>query len=179
MIHSVYCHTVHGNEFVPDVYRIWFFTDETFFTSSSYWSWTWVTLPSRSPFLPAWPCSGRMRWVQRLSVDATRETHVYRVLHTPVGAADDGLTGDFRLARPHWNTMARLSWHAKYPNPLQLHGWWFVLKSIAHGSKCPMELCLPIDVGRKYSLLMKTCSEFPLHLWGAANEVIQIVHVYM
>ena len=50
------------------------------------------------------------------------ETHVYRVLHTPVGAADNGLTGDFRLASSHWNTMARLSWHAKYPNPLQLHG---------------------------------------------------------
>ena len=42
-----------------------------------------------------------------------------RVLHTPVSAAD--LTWHFRLAMPHWNSMARLSWHAKYPKPLQIH----------------------------------------------------------
>ena len=58
-------------------------------------------------------------------------------------------------------------------------GGWFVLKSIAHGSKCPIELCLPIDAGGKFSWLMKTCSEFPLHLRDAANEVIQIAHVHM
>ena len=58
-------------------------------------------------------------------------------------------------------------------------GGWFVLKSIAHGSKCPIELCLRTDVGRKFSWLMKTCSEFPLHLPDAAYKVIQIVHVHM
>ena len=57
-------------------------------------------------------------------------------------------------------------------------GGWFVLKSIAHGSKCPIELCLPIDAGQKFSRLMITCSEFPLHLRDAANEVIQIVPVF-
>ena len=46
-----------------------------------------------------------------------------RVLHTLDVAADNCLTGDFRLARPHWNNMARLSCHAKYPNPLQMYGW--------------------------------------------------------
>ena len=49
-------------------------------------------------------------------------TH-HRVLHTLDVAADNCLTGDFRLARPHWNNMARLSCHAKYPNPLQMYGW--------------------------------------------------------
>ena len=58
-------------------------------------------------------------------------------------------------------------------------GGWFVLKLIAHGSKCPIELYLPIDVGWKFSWLMKTCFEFTLHLPDAANEVTQIVHVYM
>ena len=47
----------------------------------------------------------------------------HRVLHTLAGAADNGLTRDFRLARPHWNNMARLSWHAKHPNPLQMYGY--------------------------------------------------------
>ena len=46
-----------------------------------------------------------------------------RALHTLVGVVDNALTGDFRLARPHWNNMARLSWHPKYPNPLQIYGW--------------------------------------------------------
>ena len=58
-------------------------------------------------------------------------------------------------------------------------GGWLVLKSIAHGSKCPIQLCLPIDVGRKFCWLMKTCSGFLLYLRDAANEVIQIVHVHM
>ena len=53
----------------------------------------------------------------------------------------------------------------------------FVLKSIAHGSKCPIELYLPINVGRKFSGLMKTCSVYPLHLRDAAKEATQIVHV--
>ena len=46
------------------------------------------------------------------------------------------------------------------------------------GSKCPIDLCLPIDGGRKFCWLMKTCSEFPLHLRDTGNEVIQIVHVH-
>ena len=46
-----------------------------------------------------------------------------RVLHTLDVVADNCLTGHFRLARPHWNNMARLSCHAKYPNPLQMYGW--------------------------------------------------------
>ena len=53
-------------------------------------------------------------------------------------------------------------------------GWWIVLKSVARGSKCPIQLCLPIDVGRKFSWLMKTCSEFPLHLRDAANELFKL-----
>ena len=102
-----------------------------------------------------------------------------RVLHMLDVVADNGITAAFRLARPHWNNMAWLSYYAKYPNPLQMYGWMIVLKSIAHGSKCPIELCLPIDVGWKFSWLMKFCSEFTLHLPDAANEVTQIVHVYM
>ena len=101
----------------------------------------------------------------------------HRVLHTLDVTADNSLTGDFRLARPHWNNMARLICNAKFH--CKCMGGWFVLKSIAHGSKCPIELCLPIDAGRKFSWLMKTCSEFPLHLRDAANEVIQIAHVHM
>ena len=48
---------------------------------------------------------------------------IHRVLHTLDVVADNCLTGHFRLARPHWNNMARLSCHAKYPNPLQMYGW--------------------------------------------------------
>ena len=46
-----------------------------------------------------------------------------RVLHTLNVAADNGLTGHFRLARPHWNNMARLNCNAKFPNPLQMYEW--------------------------------------------------------
>ena len=46
-----------------------------------------------------------------------------RVLHMLVVVADNGLTGAFRLAWPHWNNMARLSCHAKYPNPRQMYAW--------------------------------------------------------
>ena len=47
----------------------------------------------------------------------------YRVLHTLDVTADNSLTGDFRLARPHWNNMARLICNAKFHNPLQMYGW--------------------------------------------------------
>ena len=63
----------------------------------------------------------------------------YRVLHTLDVAADNGLTGNFRSARPHWNKMARLSCNAKFPNPLQMYGWviWFEInctwKQMSHG----------------------------------------------
>ena len=50
---------------------------------------------------------------------------------------------------------------------------------IAYRGKGHIELCLPIDVGRKITYFMKTCSEFPLHLRDAAKEFIKIVHVYM
>ena len=49
--------------------------------------------------------------------------HVYRVPHTLANAADTGVTRDFWLARPCWNNMTQLSWHAKYPNSLQIYGW--------------------------------------------------------
>ena len=48
---------------------------------------------------------------------------IYRVLHTLDVAADNGLTGDFWLARPHWNSMAWLSCNANFPNLLQMYGW--------------------------------------------------------
>ena len=64
--------------------------------------------------------------------------------------------------------MPNIPIHCKYM------GEWFVLKSIAHGSKCPIEFWLPIDVGQKFSWFMKTCSEFSLPLQDAANEVVQI-----
>ena len=83
-----------------------------------------------------------------------------------------------------WRGPIEITWRGSFAMPsFTIHckcmGGWFVLKSIAHGSKCPIELCLPIDAGRKFSWLMKTCSEFPLHLRDAANEVIQIAHVHM
>ena len=46
----------------------------------------------------------------------------YRVLQTLAGAADGGLTGNFRWG-PNWNNMAQPSWHAKCPNSLQIYGW--------------------------------------------------------
>ena len=78
-----------------------------------------------------------------------------------------------------WQGPIEITWRGSVAMPsIPIHcrcmGGWFVLKSIAHGSKCPIELCLPI-----VSWLMKTCSEFTLHLPDAANEVTQIVHVYM
>ena len=83
-----------------------------------------------------------------------------------------------------WRGSIEITWRglvAMPSTPIQckcLDGW-FVLKSITHGSKCLIELCLPIDVVWKFSWLMKTCSEFRLHLPDAANKVTQIVHVYM
>ena len=56
---------------------------------------------------------------------------------------------------------------------------WFVLKSIAHGCKCPIELYVPIDVGRKFSWLMKTCSEFSLHLRDAINTNISYLEIFV
>ena len=60
------------------------------------------------------------------------------VLHTLDVAADNGRTGNFRLVRPHWNNMARLSCNAKLPNPLQMY-WWVIcfeinctLKQMSH-----------------------------------------------
>ena len=37
-------------------------------------------------------------------------------LHILVGDVDAGLKGYFRLSRPHWNNMARISWRVKYHN---------------------------------------------------------------
>ena len=83
-----------------------------------------------------------------------------------------------------WRGPIEITWRGSVampsnPSHSKCMGGWFVLKSIAHRSKCPIELCLPIGVCRKCSQLMKTCSESLLHLWNAANEVIQIVHVCM
>ena len=47
---------------------------------------------------------------------------LHNVLHTPAGTVDTGLTGDFWLARAHWNNMAQLSRGAKYSNPPQING---------------------------------------------------------
>ena len=67
-----------------------------------------------------------------LNINATRKLHkiahhhntwLNRVLHTLDVTADNSLTGDFRLARPHWNNMARLICNAKFHNPLQMYGW--------------------------------------------------------
>ena len=81
-----------------------------------------------------------------------------------------------------WRGPIEITWRgsvamSSFPIHCKCMGGWFVLKSIAHGSKCPIELYLPTDVGRRFSWL--TCSESPLHLRNAANEVIQIVHVHM
>ena len=83
-----------------------------------------------------------------------------------------------------WRGPIEITWRGSVAIPsIPIHckcmGGWFVLKSIEHGSKCPVEVCLPIDVSWKFSWLMKTCSEFTLYLPDAANEVTQIVHVYM
>ena len=86
-------------------------------------------------------------------------------------------------ATSSWRGPIEITWRGSvampsFPIHCKCMGEWFVLKSIAHGSKCSIQLCLPIDVGRKFRWLMKTCSEFTLHLWDTANELIQIVHVH-
>ena len=48
---------------------------------------------------------------------------LYRVFYTLTDIADGGLTGNFRVTRPHWNYISRLSCHSKYPNRLQICGW--------------------------------------------------------
>ena len=99
----------------------------------------------------------------------------HRVLHALADAAPEtsGWRGPIEITWCDSVDMPGIPNHCKYV------GGWFVLKSIAHGSKCPIEFHLPINVGRQFSWLMKTFSEFPLHLRDAANEVIQIVHVDM
>ena len=82
-----------------------------------------------------------------------------------------------------WRGPVEITWRGSvampsFPIHCKCMGRWFVLKSIAHGSKCSIELCLPTDGGRKFRWLTKTCSEFPFHLRDTANEVIQIVHVH-
>ena len=83
-----------------------------------------------------------------------------------------------------WRGPIEITWRgsvamSSIPIHCKCMGGWFILKSIAHETKCPIELCLPIDVGWQFSWLMTTCSEFTLHLPDAANEVTEIVHVYM
>ena len=117
-----------------------------------------------------WQC------VTPINAFCTYSSHLNIFLHTPAGAADNGLT---RISC--WRGSIEITWCDSVEMPsIPIHckrmGGWFVLKSIAHRSRYPIELCLPIDVGRK---LMKTCTELPLHLRDAANEVTQIVHVYM
>ena len=95
--------------------------------------------------------------------------HSYRVLHMLDVPTDNCLTGHFRLVGP-----IEITWRDSVDMPsIPIHckcmGGWFVLKSIAHGSKCPIELCLHIDVSQKFNWLMKTCSKFPPHLQDAAN----------
>ena len=94
------------------------------------------------------------------------------LLQTMASSDTSGWRGPVEITRRGSAAMPSFPIHCK------CMGRWFVLKSIAHGSKCPMELCLPTDGGRKFRWLMKTCSEFPLHLRDTANEVIQIVHVH-
>ena len=64
-------------------------------------------------------CKQTESWIRIRIVDTRRSN---RVLHTLDVVADNCLTGHFRLARPHWNNMARFSCH-EYPNPLQMYGW--------------------------------------------------------
>ena len=78
-----------------------------------------------------------------------------------------------------WNRSIEITWRGSVAMPsIPIHckcmGGWFVLKSIAHGSKCAIELCLPIDVVWQFSWLMETCSEFTLHLPDAANQSLKL-----
>ena len=99
----------------------------------------WSTLPFlRCSYLKNWPWKSKVKVMgevkvqsHNVSVTSYRLTsllfHVnlasHRVLHTLDVTADNSLTGDFRLARPHWNNMARLICNAKFHNPLQMYGW--------------------------------------------------------
>ena len=76
---------------------------------------------------------------------------VHRILHTLDVAADNCLTGT-----SGWRGSIEITWRGSidmpsFPIHCKCMGGWFVLKSIAHGSKCPIELCLNIDVNRKFS----------------------------
>ena len=60
-----------------------------------------------------------------------------------------------------WRGPIEITWRDSFdmpsiPIPCKFRGVWFVLKSIAHGSKCPIELCLHIHIGQKFTYLMKT-----------------------
>ena len=101
-----------------------------------------------------------------------REHH--RVLHTLDVAVDNGLPGTSGWRGPIEITCDGSVAMPSFPIHYKCMGGWFVLKSIAHGSKCPIELCLPIDVGRKFSWLLKTCSEFSLHLRDAAKKSFKL-----
>ena len=119
-------------------------------------------MPKPCPYFTGWSLS-------------FREHH--RVLHTLDVAVDNGLPGTSGWQGPIEITCNGSVAMPSFPIHYKCMGGWFVLKSIAHGSKCPIELCLPIDVGRKFSWLLKTCSEFSLHLRD--KEIIQIIHVHM
>ena len=80
-------------------------------------------------------------------------TWVHRVPHALDVAADNGLTGNFRLAKPHYITWRGSGAMPSFPIHYKYMGGWFDLKSITHGAKWPIVLCLPIDVGRKFSWL--------------------------
>ena len=80
-----------------------------------------------------------------------------------------------------WRGPIEITWRSSVAMPsIPIHckcmGGWFVLKSIAHGSKCPIELCLPIDVGRKFSWLMKTCSQSPLICGMQQTKAFNAMH---
>ena len=86
-----------------------------------------------------------------------RFLHLNRFLHTLAGAADNGLT-----RTSGWRGPIKITWcdsvdMLSIPIHCKWMGGWFVLKSIAHRSRYPIELCLPIDVGRK---LMITCTNY-------------------
>ena len=101
-------------------------------------------------FRPA-PC-----WLVVTAVGRNCYSPVYRVLHTLDVAADNCLTGDFRLARPHWNNMARLSCHAKYPLGAGNY----------HQPQLPSANMADSDVGtERYSVFMEILSTY-FGVWG-------------
>ena len=94
----------------------------------TYHQWVWKTFTWKK-FHERYPNNQSLKWtwnethITKTLLKSPKGQWDNKVLHMLTGAEDNGLTGDFLLERPDWNNMARLSWHDKFLNPLQIYRW--------------------------------------------------------